>query len=140
MTNRFTRALRVLLGKPHIGLAIDGTMLIDSLNISEFDYTRRPPSELAYLGAVADEPPVKVVRAKNFRICVFPETNGNVCDCCGGQFHWLVFEYFGNGSWYRLLTLHDSNFEQVMDVLEALGKFFVSTKTGSGTSPQPAEA
>lgn len=123
MMKRFTQAIRLLLGRPLTGLAVDGTMLLDAPAESEHDYARMPPFDLAFPGHVALAPPVKVVRQDRLRVCVFPEIDGEHCCECGRPLHWFVLELRGKNRWYHLLTVHESKLVVMLSVLEDVGKF-----------------
>ena len=123
MMKRFTQAFRLLLGRPLIGLSIDGTMLLDHPELSQCDYAKMPPLDLAFLGHVADAPPVKIFREDRPRVCVFPEIDGELCCECGHAFHWFVLELRDGNRWFHLLTLHESKLAILLSVLEDVFKY-----------------
>ena len=123
MTNRFTQALRLLLGKPLVGMAIDGTMLLDQPEASEFDYTRQPPFELAFHYSVPLAPPSRVFAEDRLRVCVFTERNGDPCPGCGRDLRWLVLELRGADTWLHLVTLHESKLPILLSVLTDVAKY-----------------
>ena len=117
MTKRFIQAIRLLLGKPLIGRSIDGTMLLDVPQKSEFDYSKEPPFELAFHEDVPIAPPEKIFHEDRFRVCVFRASGADTCDGCGRELCWLVLELGLGKEWYHLLSLHESKFPIVLSVL-----------------------
>ena len=138
MMKRFTQAIRVLLGKPLYLHAIDGTMLVDAPIVSEFDYTKLPPFDLAMSGALANAPPVKIVREDRFRVCVF-EAKDERCDGCGKPLHWLVLELKGKNAWYHLMSMHESRLTLMQAALTEVGAYFEAQAAGRESLPLPAE-
>ena len=140
MKNRFLQAIRILLGKPPVGLSIDGTMLLDEPGESEFDYTKMPPFALAFDGVVADAPPVKIIREERLRVCVFPEQNGETCDGCGRTFRWLVIELRGKSKWHHLVTMHESRLGILLSVLQDVVRYLDAPETGKSSRSRRAKA
>src|SRR4051812_14292253 len=101
MKNRFSQAIRLLLGRPLVGLSIDGTMLLDKTSLSEFDYTKMPPFDLTFDGPLAVAPPAEIFRKERFRVCVFPEKDGTPCEDCGRTCRWLTHELRDGRRWYH---------------------------------------
>jgi hypothetical protein len=130
MTKRFIQAIRLLLGKPLHGPFIDGTMLLDKPEESEFDYTKQPPFDLAFPGRVALAPPVKIFCEDRFRVCVFPDVDGK-CDGCGKPLSWLVLELRGTDRWYHLVTLYESRLAIMQSVLTDVATYLDAEANGS---------
>lgn len=126
MMKRFTQALRLLLGWPIYSLSIDGgTMLLHDPHRSEFDYAVMPPFDLAFPGVVENSPPERIFRDGRLRVCLFPSLEDR-CEDCGRRTRWLTLELDdGDGKWFHLVTMHESNIARVAcafeDVMAYLG-------------------
>ena len=113
MENRIATAVRILLGKPIIGIMIDGAVLLDRNTESEFDHSKKPPFDLAFGGVVANIPPVRIIADNGLRVCIFPEIESEN----GKLFRWLTLELRGDGKWHHLITMHESRLAIMQSVL-----------------------
>jgi hypothetical protein len=124
MMKRFTCAIRILLGLPLWGVAIDDLMMVEYDEESEFDFTKEPPFALVFGDEVDYAPPVKVIRKGRFRVCVFPAKK--LREGADRPSHWLVLELEGASKWHHLVTMHESRLDVMMPVLERTAAFVES--------------
>lgn len=124
MENRFTRALRVLQGRPVIGFAVDELTFLDEDRESEADHSKTPPFDLAFGAEVPLAPPEKILADERFRVCVFAANRP--CDCCGLPTRWLVLELRDRrGRWQNLVTMHETRLGIMLPVLEDVSAYLL---------------
>lgn len=123
MMNRLKLATKILSGRPLLGSAVDGALLLNDPQEADGDYATSPPLDLVLGGHVESGPPIKVLQTEQFRVCVFRAKPCEDCVDCGAPTSWLTLELEGEGTWLHLVTMHESRLTVMLSVLGQAADF-----------------
>lgn len=123
MMNRLKLATKILSGRPLLGSAVDGALLLNDPQEADGDYATSPPLHLVLGDHVESGPPIKVLQMDRFRVCVFRAKPSEDCVDCGSPTSWLTLELRDEGKSLHLVTMHESRLAVMLSVLGQTADF-----------------